>query len=158
LTAPATGWDVRARVGLGFSGYLVGFVEGGISRASGKVGCASCGATSLSAALGLSAHLTQGFAVDPWISYAAGYRDTLLVVDDVPRAESDAPVHGIDFARVATGFDYAPLPWIGLGPYLATDVGVRLFDGAIYADFVAGLRVTFDPRASSRTLIIDGAR
>jgi len=158
LTAPAVGLELRARLGLAFSGYVVGFAEGSVARATGKTGCEACATTSLTAGLGVSAHLAQGFAADPWVSFGVAYRDTLLTVDDVPRAVSDAPVHGIDFARVAMGFDHAPLPWLGLGPFVASNVGVRLFDGEVYADFVAGLRVTFDPSSSARRLVIDGAR
>ena len=158
LTAPGVGGDARLRLGLGLNGYLVGFAEGSFARAQGQSGCTSCSATSLSAGVGVSAHLSQGFAVDPWISYGVAYRDTLLTVDKVPFAVSDAPVHGIDFARVALGFEHAPVPWLGMGPYVGTDVGVRIFDGAVYGDFVVGLRVVFDPKQAGKKLTIDASR
>ena len=158
LTAPAVGAEARLRLGWGLNGFLVAFAEGGFARAGGKTGCVACSTTSVSVGLGLAAHLTQGFAVDPWIAYGAGYRDTLLSVDPQPFAASDAPVHGIDFARVTMGFEHAPVSWLGVGPYLGTNVGVRLFDGVAYADFVAGLRITLGPMGRSAKLTVDSAR
>lgn len=158
FAAPDVGGDVRVRVGFGLNGHLVGFAEGGLAHASGGVACAACSATSVAAAIGVSAHLSQGLAVNPWISLATGYRGTFLNVDDVVGAVSDAPVHGIEFARIAMGFDHAPIPWFGFGPFVATNVGARSFDGAIYADVVLGLSMTFDPRAASTRLAVDGTR
>jgi len=158
LDAPEVGGEVRARLGLGVNGHLVVFAEGGFAHARGGTSCSTCSASSVVAAGGVSAHLTQGFAVDPWISLGAGYRGTVLSVDDVPGAVSDAPVHAIDFARLGLGFDHAPVPWLGFGPFVGVDVGVRLFDGAVYADGVFGVRVTFDPKASGTRLSIDAGR
>lgn len=158
LTPPAVGGEARLRVGVGLNGYLVGFAEGNFARAAGQSGCVSCDAMSVSAGLGVAAHLTQGFAVDPWISYGAGYRATIVSVDSVARAVSDAPVHGIDFVRLAIGVEHAPVPWLGVGPYVGTDIGVRLFDGAVYGDFVVGMRVTFDVMRRDAKLTIDSAR
>lgn len=158
LTAPGTGGYGLVRAGFGVNGTLEAFLEGGVSGAAGVSGCSGCGTTSWTVGAGLAAHLTQGLAVDPWISYAAAYRDTLLRVDDVPGAVSDAPVHGIDFARIAMGFEHRPLPWLGIGPVVATHLGVRLFDGAVYGDFTAGLQWTFDPVASGTKLTVDASR
>jgi hypothetical protein len=158
LAAPTVGGEVRARLGFGVNGHLVVFAEGGFSHAGGGDSCASCSASSVVGAGGVSAHVAQGLAVDPWVSLSAGYRGTFLTVDDVPGAVSDAPVHAIDFARIGLGFDHSPVPWFGFGPFVGIDVGVRLFDGAVYADGVLGVRLTFDPKATATRLSVDTAR
>ncbi len=158
LDALRPGGDAGLRIGVGLSGWVVLFAEAGIGRAIGGSSCFTCAATSVDAGLGVSAHLTQGFAVDPWLSYGAGYRHTFLTVDDVPGATA-AAVPAFDFTKLYLGLDYYPVPVFGFGPYLGTDVGVRSFASpVVYADFQLGVRVTFDPVRHGTKLALSAKR
>jgi hypothetical protein len=159
LSPLIAGGGAHLRVGAGVNGYLLLFAEGGVGHATGGSACAVCRATSVDAGLGLAVHLTQGFAIDPWISYAAGYRHTFLKVDDVPVAVSSSSVPAFDFTKIVLGVDYYPAAVFGFGPFFATDVGVRSFsEPVVYADFQAGLRITFDPRRAGKRLTLSASR
>lgn len=159
LGAPGLGGAAELRVGLGLSRFAVGFIEGAVAHASlDGLSCDGCSVTSASVGLGLSAHVAQGFAVDPWVSYGAGYRHVTVAAGDAPGfAGSDESA--FDFARVGAGFDFKPGPMFGVGPYVAAGLGVRSFeDAVVYADVALGLRLTFDPSASGTVLRFASAR
>ena len=59
---------------------------------------------------------------------------------------SDDDRTGIDVARLGLGGDFFPTASFGFGPFIETDIGVRVDpDTTGYAAFLAGLRLTFDP-------------
>ncbi|MSP24199.1 MAG: hypothetical protein EXR75_03345 [Myxococcales bacterium] len=151
--APEIGGGAQLRFGVGVGRYLVSFLEGEVLHASaGEAGCDACSMTSIFVGLGVAAHLAQGFAVDPWISYGGGYRHILLAAADEPGAEGGA-FSAFDFARIGIGLDYRPAPSWGIGPFAQSNLGVRQFaDPVLYVDAVFGLRVTFDPMASHTKL------
>jgi hypothetical protein len=138
------GGTLRGHVGLGLGRYLVLQVDGGYAGVpSTGTSCEGCGATSLDFGATMLLHLTQGFAVDPWVGYGMAYRHTILTLDS---AQEDRSLSGFDFTRLSLGGSFYPLPSLGFGPYLETDIGLRQFDDPVaYAAFHLGLRVTYDP-------------
>ncbi len=159
LGAPSLGGGAELRVGIGLSRFAVGFVEGAVAHASlDGVSCDGCSVTSASVGVGLSAHVAQGFAVDPWVSFGAAYRHITVAAGDAPLAEG-SDESAFDFARIGAGFDFKPSPMFGVGPYVSAGFGVRSFEDAVaYADVVGGLRVTLDPSASGTVLRFASAR
>jgi len=140
---------VRAQLGVGLNRYLVlNIAEGGFAHGPGdNNACESCTLWSMDIGPSLVFRPTQGFALEPWVSYGAGYRHNVLVLDS-----GNERVLGVDVAKLAIGADWYPAAVFGFGPYIATDIGVRTSgDVAGYAIFQAGLRLSLDPmRASTR--------
>ena len=151
---------VRAQLGVGLNRYLVlNIAEGGFAHGPGdNDACESCKLWSMDIGPSLVFRPTQGFALEPWVSYGAGYRHNVLVLDSVtgpsgePTGRGNERVLGVDVAKLAIGADWYPAAVFGFGPYIATDIGVRTSgDVAGYAIFHAGLRLSLDPmRASTR--------
>jgi hypothetical protein len=135
-----------------------------------------CGGSSYSFGAGVTYHLAQGIAVDPWGSFGMGYRYSLFNVI-APNATTingtsyasgvlvPQAFKGFDVARIAFGGDFYPVPWFGLGPFVEVDAGANLQRPVplvalppntldtprAYAFFQVGIRVAFDPmrRASA---------
>jgi hypothetical protein len=149
LGAPDAGPTAHARLGFGISRYLMLSLDGGFGYLSGEAAiCPDCALYSIDAGPSLVFRPTQGFAFDPWVSYGAGYRHNVLVLDAGNETE-----HAVDFAKLALGGDFFPAAVFGFGVYLATDVGVRVTDpNDVYAAFHAGLRLVLDPVRSGESL------
>ena len=129
----------QIRVGLGIGRMAVLGLDGGFNHATGD--CPGCGVYSVSGGAFIAAHLSQGFAMDPWISYGAGMRYNAFQL-----VAGDKTEFSVDVAKLALGADFYPVPSFGFGPYLGVTLGVRRFDEPTsYAIFQTGLRVAFDP-------------
>jgi hypothetical protein len=172
------GMSVGGRLGLGISRYVVVDASGTYSLFSHPR--AGIGHNGRSFDLGVDAryHLAQGVALDPWVSFGLGLRltnfttftplaDSQKCEGEVTPIEGQCPHHpsyrGLDFAKIAFGVDFYPLPFLGFGPYVQADLGTnfsqqdpksgrsaigssRLESGqAIYAFIHVGLRIAFDP-------------
>lgn len=164
ITTSTTTSDV---VGAGMSfGGLIGVgiarsaslqIDGSYTMFAAPSTCDNCKGSSFDVGLGLAYHLTQGIAVDPWGSFGLGIRKqsyTILSDLALPRTSTkviDQAYFGLDFARIALGADFYPLPYLGLGPYFEADVGTNLsrpnptFSASAYAFFQVGVRLAFDP-------------
>ncbi len=134
------------RIGVGLSRHLVLQIEGGVAYAAGDaVSCEDCSALSIDVGGGLVYHLSQGFAVDPWVGYGLGYRHSILALSDEERS-----VSAFDFARLSIGADFFPVPSFGFGPYFEADIGMR---GSVsYGAVHTGLRISFDPMRAGTNL------
>jgi hypothetical protein len=141
---------VHAHLGVGLNRYLVlNIADGGFAHGPGDSGlCAGCGLYSIDVGPSLVFRPTQGFALDPWVSYGAGYRHNILILDS-----GNERVLGVDVAKLALGADWYPVSLFGFGPYIATDIGLRT-SGKVagYAIFHTGLRMTFDPMRAGTTI------
>lgn len=140
--------------GIGLSRYTVLEASGSYALLSSSSRCGSCSGRSFDLGLGLVYHLAQGIAFDPWVSYAAGYRqatfDGTARTSRVVRTFSDSVFHGLDFARIALGGDFYPVPWFGAGLFLELDAGTYVsrpegLGWSAYGYFQAGLRISLDP-------------
>lgn len=148
-----TGLTVGGLLGVGVGRNAVVEARGNYSLFSAPSGCGTgCSGHGFDLAVGLSYHLAQGIAIDPWISYGVGLRWTTFkaplglsgpVVDQVYR--------GIDVARIAVGGDFYPTTFFGFGPYFEADIGTNYTRAdptlglAAYAFFHLGVRVALDP-------------
>jgi hypothetical protein len=178
------GVSIGGMLGVGLSRYAVLEVTGGSALLSGSTSllgpnaCAGCNGRSFDVGLGLSYRVAQGMAVDPWVSFGLGYRFAtfsintdpktgMLPLDPDTKQPANAPkpytYQGLDFARIALGADFYPLPALGFGPYIEADIGTRTrgalgapgtvppppdnttYGPAVYAFFHVGLRIALDP-------------
>lgn len=150
-TALAPGLGFRGSLGLGLSRHVVLDLGGSYGLLSAGDSCSTCSGNSLTFGFGLTYHLAQGIAFDPWASFGINYR-SLTFVDPERSARNGAGTYsGWDFARIAVGGTYYPVSFLGFGPYLeASFGGFRLLpdgrsNGGNYAFIDFGLRVTLDP-------------
>lgn len=153
-SAVSAGPAFGANAGVGLSRHTVLEIAGSYALLSGSARCSTCSGQSLDLGLGLVYHLAQGIAFDPWVSYAAGYRqvtfDGTAQTSRVVRTFSDTRFHGLDFARLALGGDFYPVPQIGVGLFLEVDTGTYIsrpsdLGRSVYGYFQAGLRLSLDP-------------
>jgi hypothetical protein len=173
---PATPSTSLAVVGFGAGGYIgVGLGRHATLQAIGdwtklySPGTCSgaCGGETYSVGLGLTYHLAQGIAFDPWGSFGVAYRRTSF------NAVAPSIYQGIDVARIAFGGDFYPVPQFGFGPYIEGDFGTNFRWAAppqglppdvnngprTYALFSVGVRIAFDPmRKASRSPAARDAR
>ncbi len=130
------------QLGVGLSRHLVLRLEGGAAYATGD---GDNSAISIDAGGALVYHLSQGFALDPWVGYGLGYRHTLLALSD-----DDRSVSAFDVARLSIGADFFPAASFGFGPYFEADIGIR---GSVsYGAVHTGLRISFDPMRAGTNL------
>jgi len=169
--APATPSTSLAAAGVGFGAFLgVGLgrhatlqIFGDRTLFFSPSACSrDCGGRAYSAGLGLTYHLAQGLAFDPWASFGVAYRDSLFEVVNPANPDGKRIVQryrGVDFARIGLGGDFYPTPFFGLGPWIELDLGTNaswpkpllpLPDDVkntprIYGLFQVGVRIAFDP-------------
>lgn len=163
--APNTPSTALSQAGFGFGGYFgVGLgrhatiqVFGDRTFFLGPASCsAGCSGRAYSLGLGLTYHLAQGLAFDPWASFGVAYRNSSFVAD--PKIKTAFGYQGIDVARIALGGDFYPTPFFGFGPYLEADLGTNFLWHILgelppdvkngprtYAFFSVGIRIAFDP-------------
>lgn len=149
-------------VGVGVGRHVTLQAFGDWTRMLAPAACGSgCGGRSYSVGLGLTYHLAQGLAFDPWASFGVAYRNSsFLVIDPAAPAERVTQAyHGIDVARIALGGDFYPTPFFGFGPFLEADFGTNFRwprplvalpadvsnTARTYAMFQVGIRIAFDP-------------
>ncbi|MBW2524920.1 MAG: hypothetical protein JRI23_12120 [Deltaproteobacteria bacterium] len=137
----SVGGGLRAALGIGLTRHVVLRVDGGAAWFDGTSACDSCQAQSIDVGLGLAYVLAQGIAFEPWAGYGMGYRYASFET-----GTAEATAHGFDVARLSLGGDFFPLPSLGFGPFIETDIGVTVDpDTAGYVGFLAGLRIAYDP-------------
>lgn len=148
-------------VGVGISRHAELDVMGGyalMQRAGGQGGgqCVGCKGDHASVSLGLTYHLAQGVALDPWMRFGTGYR-TASYAGTSPQLVNHLVAgrfHGWDVAQISLGATFYPVSSFGLGPFFETDLGSYLNRPAangyaggarVYAFFQLGLRLELDP-------------
>ncbi|MEO7329391.1 MAG: hypothetical protein ABI193_12480 [Minicystis sp.] len=151
------GMSFGGAIGVGIARHASLQIDGSYTLFGTPSGCDNCKGSSSDLGLGLAYHLAQGIAVDPWGSFGMGVRSqryTILRDLSLPRSSTDVldqAYVGLDFARIALGADFYPLPYLGLGPYFEADVGTNLsrpdptFGASAYAFFQVGVRIAVDP-------------
>jgi hypothetical protein len=152
------GPGVTGSLGFGLSRHTSFQIQGTYGWLSGAGACPSCTANTVALGLGLTYHLVQGIAFDPWVGVGVGYRTMNLTVPVTAGGDALAGggrYHGIDFARVALGGDFYPHPVFGIGPYVEAAFGsyrLRPVQDApsIYAFVQVGLRLVLDPLRGGR--------
>ncbi len=165
LFAPAYGtlsgvdWTTTLGVGPGFRGAL-GFgigrhvsleLAGSYGLLSAGESCTTCSGTSMTLGAGLTYHLAQGIAFDPWASFGVNYRTLTLIDPGRSAANGAGDYAGWDFAKFALGGTYYPASFLGFGPYLEASFGGFRFlpdsrtNAGVYAFIDFGVRVTLDP-------------
>ena len=69
-----TGAGFGATLGIGITRHAVIEAVGQYTRFGAPSACPECSGSSIDLGLGVSYHLAQGVAIDPWISYGVGLR------------------------------------------------------------------------------------
>lgn len=165
LFAPAYGtsagldWTTALGVGPGFRGAL-GFgigrhasleLAGSYGLLSAGESCSTCSGNSMTLGVGLTYHLAQGIAFDPWASFGVNYRTMTLTDPNRSAANGAGDYAGWDFAKIALGGTYYPTSFLGFGPYIEASFGAfRLLpdtrtNTSVYTFIDFGVRVTLDP-------------
>lgn len=160
---PGVGFE--AGVALGLTRYSALEVHGQFIKFGASRECPGCDSEMFAGGLGLTYHTSQALGFDPWVRFGSGFR-SLTVGGTLPKGLetlalqsttlSSVPVagsyRGIDVASFSLGGDYYPVPWFGIGLFLAGDVGIQLnapssaARGAVYGYFQAGLRLALEPQ------------
>jgi hypothetical protein len=156
-----TGLGAAGAVGLGLSRYAELSLQGGWAKLSSAARCEGCGGTSARVGVGLTYHLSQGVAFDPWARFGAAYRTTTLDTDGATsraaREVTGGTYHGVDFAQISLGTIWSPTAAFGFGPYIEMDLGSYLGrpEGAsspsAYAFFTLGFQVQLMPSRGGAT-------
>jgi hypothetical protein len=165
------GYTLGGFLGVGVGRYGTVQLLGDFTHFSAPLGCSvACSGRSFSLGLGVTYHLVQGLAFDPWGSFGMAYRNSLFGVQAPAAVTIDGQSYkagtlapqsyqGLDVARLALGGDWYPTSWFGFGPFLEVDIGTNLHRPAplvplppnvtegprTYGFFQIGLRIAFDP-------------
>jgi len=151
----STGPSFSGALEVGISRYLGLEFSGTMGLLDSTTRCSTCSTDSLQLGLGLTYHLTQMLAVDPWIQYGLGYRRTSVSAQVLPTGALEhlavGDYHGLDVAQLALGVSFAPWQSLAIGPYVEADFGTYVGrptgarSGNVYAFAEFGLRVTLTP-------------
>jgi hypothetical protein len=137
-TLAGLGYTFGGIVGLGIGRHATLQVFGDRTGFTSPANChAGCSGWSYSLGLGVTYHIAQALALDPWGSFGIAYRKSVfygvepaaVTVDGVacqPNQLCPLGYAGIDVARIAFGGDFYPLPWLGFGPFVEVDAGANL--------------------------------
>jgi len=150
-----SGFGAAGSVGIGIGRHAEVSVQGGWAKLGAASRCDDCGGSTARGSIGLTYHLAQGVAFDPWARFGAGYRNTVLDADGAKsrgaREVTTGTYHGVDFAQLSLGTLWSPVSAFGFGPYLETDLGSYLgrpegaSEASIYAFFTFGIQVQLMP-------------
>ncbi|MEP7122225.1 MAG: hypothetical protein ABJE95_14995 [Byssovorax sp.] len=158
-----TGAGFGAMLGVGVARHAVIEAVAQYTRFGAPTACTGCSGSGVDLGIGLSYHLAQGIAIDPWVSYGVGLRfatfhsqPTSATGGPTGLAPIDQAFRGVDVARLALGADFYPIPRLGLGPFFEADIGTAFsranpsradpaLGPAAYGFFQVGLRIAFDP-------------
>lgn len=148
-------------LGVGLSRHAVLDLSASYALFGAAERCEGCSASSFSGSLGLSFHLTQGAAIDPWMRFGAGFRAAELDTSSATteRLAGSGSYLGIDIAQLAFGASFAPVAGVAFGPFLGLDLGTFLerpnrlspagealgTSASTYALVQLGLRFELDP-------------
>ena len=169
MTVAGTGFTFGGLLGIGITRYATFQIFGDRTLYAGPAVCSDrCSGSGFTAGFGLTYHIAQALAFDPWGSFGVAYRQSLFHVVDPESADGarlTRRYNGIDVARIAFGGDWFPSPFFGFGPFVEGDFGTNFASPAplqvlppnvspgprAYAIFQLGVRVSFDPlrRASA---------
>lgn len=164
----AAGFGVSGFLGVGLGRHVTFQAVADWTKFLAPGACGTgCGGRSYSIGLGLTYHLAQGIAFDPWASYGIAYRTSTFDVIDPssPTNRVRQEYQGIDIARISLGGDFYPTPFLGFGPFLELDLGTNFRRPPLlvalppdvsdtprtYALFQIGFRIAFDPLRKSAT-------
>jgi hypothetical protein len=163
------GYALGGILGLGIGRYGTVQLFGDATNFGSPENCSiGCSGRSFSLGLGVTYHLAQGLAIDPWTSFGMAYRGSTFFISAPGTVASQGCVaghicsqsyQGFDVARIALGGDFYPTSWFGFGPFLETDIGTNLHRPAplvtlppdvvegprAYAFFQVGVRIALDP-------------
>lgn len=172
----SAGFGFGAFLGFGLSRHVTLQVFGDRTIFLAPGACSTdCGGRAYSGGLGVTYHLAQGLAFDPWGSFGVAYRDSVFEVINPTNPDGkriNQHYRGIDVARIALGGDFYPTPFFGFGPWLELDLGTNFNwpkpllalpldvnnSPRTYALFQVGVRVAFDPmRKGVRPTVARGA-
>lgn len=153
-SALGPGLGLSLDAGIGVSRSVVLGVWGQFVRFGDGDNCPDCASTSLAGGAFIRYHLVQGVRFDPWLSAGVGFRTLSVGQTDndfgTPGSGGDSRFSGLDFLRFQIGGDWYPTRFLGFGPFVELTSGTYLSrpeaagDGAVYFQFTAGLRLTFD--------------
>jgi hypothetical protein len=157
----STGAAFGGSLGVGLSRHAVLDLSASYALFGRAERCEGCSASSFSGSLGLSYHLTQGAAIDPWIRFGAGFRAAKLDTSSATGGQlaGSGSYLGIDVAQLAFGASFAPIAGVAFGPFLGLDLGTFVerpsrwsaagevlgTSAATHALFLLGLRFELDP-------------
>ncbi len=159
----SVGPGLTVGLGLGVARYLSLDVEGSFTSLGPAGRCETCSTTQLSGGLGLSYHLAQAFAFDPWVRFGVGFRSLELLgagevdvdsTDGSPSAVAilDGTYLGFDVAQLRLGADFEPVRGFSFGPWMGLDVGATvaqpddtLLGHPAYASLTVGIRASIEP-------------
>jgi hypothetical protein len=71
-------------------------------------------------------HSRAARALDPWVSFGAGWRALWLS----PASGEATSVHGIEIARIQLGIDYRFTPWFAIAPVIGVSASVFVVEHA----------------------------
>lgn len=155
------GLGAAGSVGLGLSRHTELSLQGGYAKLTAASRCTDCGGSSARVGAGLTYHLAQGVAFDPWARFGLAYRTTSLDTDGAKsraaREVTGGTYHGVDFAQLSFGTLWSPVSAFGFGPYAEMDLGSYLGrpDGAseasAYAFFTLGFQLQLMPSRGGAT-------
>lgn len=165
------GWPQRgytaAGIGFGFdaaygvSEYVA--IQARFDRASLPEGntcpaAGTCSAQTTAVGLGVEYHLVNGAAFDPWFGAGVAWRWTSFDLSGPGLPAGKLDFSGLDWLHLAFGGEWYPHRLLGVGPYLAFDVGSyssrpgsaaappgASSESAIHSFFSIGFRGVFSP-------------
>lgn len=160
MTVAGTGFTFGGLIGIGVARYGTFQIFGDRTLFAGPAICSvRCAGSAFTVGMGLTYHLAQALAFDPWGSYGVAYRQSIFTADPMDPKAALRHYQGIDVARIAFGGDFYPTPFFGFGPFIEADFGTNLAVPKLlmalppdvspgprtYAIFQLGVRVAFDP-------------
>ena len=166
MSVAGTGFTFGGLLGIGIGRYGTFQIFGDRTLYTAAAVCSgNCAGSAFSVGMGLTYHLAQALAFDPWGSFGVAYRQSVFAPDLTDPAHNLRRYQGIDVARIAFGGDFYPTPFFGFGPFIEADFGTNLQIPKLvmalppdvrpgpttYAIFQLGVRVAFDPMRSSST-------
>lgn len=163
MSVAGTGATFGGFIGVGIARYATLQIFGDRTLFAGPAVCTgtACAGSAFTVGMGLTYHVAQALAFDPWGSFGVAYRQSVFAPDPMDPSMALRKYQGIDVARIAFGGDFYPTRFFGFGPFIEADFGtnflapppMNLPPGVVpgptaYAMFQLGVRVAFDPLRS----------
>jgi len=160
MSVAGTGFTFGGLIGIGIARYGTFQIFGDRTLFAGPAVCSDkCAGSAFTVGMGLTYHIAQALAFDPWGSFGIAYRQSTFYADPIDPNHALRHYQGIDVARIAFGGDFYPTPFFGFGPFIEADFGTNLRTPKLlealppdvgsgprtYAIFQLGVRVAFDP-------------
>jgi hypothetical protein len=160
MSVAGTGFTFGGLIGIGIARYGTFQIFGDRTLFAGPAICSDkCAGSAFTVGMGITYHIAQALAFDPWGSFGVAYRQSTFYADPLDSTHALRHYQGIDVARIAFGGDFYPTPFFGFGPFIEADFGTNLRTPKLiealppdigsgprtYAIFQLGVRVAFDP-------------